>query len=69
MKWCRFALGDRASYGIVEDDGRIVEVSGTPLAEHEITDGRYSPEQVQLLAQCLRRGLPIACDYACDLGK
>lgn len=50
MKWCRFKLGDQVSYGIVQDDGRIVEVSGSPIGEHEITDTQHSQEQVKLLA-------------------
>ena len=31
MKWCRFQVGDTVSYGIVEDDVRVTEVSGTPF--------------------------------------
>jgi Rv2993c-like, N-terminal len=31
MKWCRFQVGDKVSYGIVEDDVRVTEVSGTPF--------------------------------------
>lgn len=50
MKWCRFKLGDKVSYGIVEDDGSVVEVSGSPISGHKITDKRHSLEQVKLLA-------------------
>jgi 2-keto-4-pentenoate hydratase/2-oxohepta-3-ene-1,7-dioic acid hydratase in catechol pathway len=50
MKWCRFEQGGRTSYGIVEDDGSVVQVSGNPIGEHQITDTRYSPGQVKLLA-------------------
>ena len=50
MKWCRFELGDQVSYGIVEDDGRIVEVSGSPIGEYEITDTHHSQDQVKFLA-------------------
>jgi hypothetical protein len=33
MRWCRFQIGERVSYGLVEDD-EIVEVDGSPFAEH-----------------------------------
>jgi hypothetical protein len=29
MKWCRFQVGDKVSYEIVEDEARVTEVSGT----------------------------------------
>jgi len=50
MKWCRFQREDQVSYGIVEEEGRIVEVAGSPLGEHTITSTSYSPDQVKLLA-------------------
>ena len=31
MKWCRFQIGNNSSYGIVEDEARVIEVSGTPF--------------------------------------
>ena len=31
MQWCRFQIGQRVSYGIVEDD-RVTEVSGSPCS-------------------------------------
>jgi hypothetical protein len=32
MKWCRFQLGERVSYGLMEDD----EVVGSPFGEHRV---------------------------------
>ena len=31
MKWCRFQIGHNISYGIVEDEARVIEVSGIPF--------------------------------------
>ena len=50
MKWCRFQRGEQISHGIVEEDGRIVEVAGSPLGEHTITGTSYQPDQIKLLA-------------------
>jgi len=35
MKWCRFQLGERVSYGLMEDD-EVVEVDGSPFGEHRV---------------------------------
>src|SRR5260370_383742 len=48
MKWCRFQTGQQVSYGIVEDD-RVVEVTGSPFAEHTVTRTSYPLGQVKLL--------------------
>ncbi len=50
MKWCRFQHGEQISHGIVEEDGQIVEVAGSPLGEHTITGNSYQPDQIKLLA-------------------
>ena len=50
MKWCRFQRGEQISHGIIEEDGRIVEVAGSPLGEHQITGTSYQPDQIKLLA-------------------
>ena len=50
MKWCRFQRADQVRFGIVEEEGRIVEVAGSPLEEPTITSTSYSPDQVKLLA-------------------
>lgn len=41
MKWCRFQTGQQVSYGIVEDD-RVVEVTGSPFADHTVTRTSYA---------------------------
>jgi Domain of unknown function (DUF2437) len=33
MKWCRFLVEQRISYGLIDDD-RVIEVGGSPFAEH-----------------------------------
>ena len=50
MKWCRFQLGERIHHGVVEGGSTIVEVSGSPLGEHRMTDIRHSLDRVKLLA-------------------
>ena len=35
MKWCRFQLSERVSYGLMEDD-EVVEVDGSPFGEHRV---------------------------------
>jgi 2-keto-4-pentenoate hydratase/2-oxohepta-3-ene-1,7-dioic acid hydratase in catechol pathway len=50
MIWCRFQLGERISYGVVEEETTVVEVAGSPLGEHKITDIRHPLDQVKLLA-------------------
>jgi 2-keto-4-pentenoate hydratase/2-oxohepta-3-ene-1,7-dioic acid hydratase in catechol pathway len=49
MIWCRFQVGDRISYGIVEN-GDVVEVEGSPLGEHRVTSTRHPLGRVKLLA-------------------
>lgn len=48
MKWCRFQVGPHVSHGIVEDD-RVIEVVGSPFAEHTVTRTTYPLGQVKLL--------------------
>src|SRR6266446_306637 len=49
MKWCRFQVGDTVSYGIVEDDVRVTEVSGTPFETYTVTATTYPLSAVKLL--------------------
>ena len=49
MKWCRFQVGDKVSYGIVEDDVRVIEVSGTPFETYTVTATTYPLSAVKLL--------------------
>lgn len=50
MKWCRFQLEGRISYGVVEEGSTIVEVSGSPLGDHRMTNIRHPLDRVKLLA-------------------
>jgi 2-keto-4-pentenoate hydratase/2-oxohepta-3-ene-1,7-dioic acid hydratase in catechol pathway len=49
MKWCRFQLGQKVSYGIVEDDERVTEVSGTPFETYTVTSTIRPLNAVKLL--------------------
>src|SRR5262245_44983193 len=42
MRWCRFQVGDKVSYGIVEDEARVIAVSGTPFETYTVTASTYS---------------------------
>ena len=52
MKWCRFQVDQRASYGVVDDD-TVTEVIGTPFGEHTVTTTRRRLSQVKLLPPVL----------------
>jgi 2-keto-4-pentenoate hydratase/2-oxohepta-3-ene-1,7-dioic acid hydratase in catechol pathway len=54
--WCRFRVGARESYGLVEDE-QIVEVDGTPLGEHRVGRGRHPLRAVKLLPPIMPRVL------------
>src|SRR5262245_62362808 len=56
MKWCRFQLGERSSYGLVED-GEIVEVDGNPFTEHRGGRARHRLGAVKLLPPIMPRVL------------
>ena len=56
MKWCRFQLGERSSYGLVEDD-EIVEVDGDPFTEHRVGRARHRLATVKLLPPVVPRVL------------
>src|SRR5262245_16606497 len=49
MKWCRFQVRGKVSYGIVEDDVRVTEVSGTPFDTYTVTASTYPLSEVKLL--------------------
>ena len=49
MKWCRFQVEDNVSYGIVEDEARVIAVSGTPFATYTVTTTTYPLSEVKLL--------------------
>ena len=48
MKWCRFQVRDKVSYGIVEDETRVIEVSGTPFETYTVTATTYPLSAVKL---------------------
>ena len=50
MKWCRFQSADRVSYGIVEDDETISEVTGHPIEGYQETGVSHALSAVKLLA-------------------
>ena len=55
--WCRFQLGERTSYGLVEDD-QIVEVDGDPFTEHRVVGRtRHRLDMVKLLPPIVPRVL------------
>lgn len=49
MRWCRFDTGERASFGVVEDD-RIAEYDGAPWADHRRTGKSVPLKGTRLLA-------------------
>ena len=50
MKWCRFQVGESSSYGIIEDDDRVTEVSGSPFETYRVTPTQHPLSSVKLLA-------------------
>jgi len=48
MKWCRFQNGNKASYGIIEND-RLIQVNGTPFGRYTRTSNTYPLNSVKLL--------------------
>ena len=49
MRWCRFQVGQKIAYGILEDD-RIKEVEGSPFDSYSVTSTGHELRQVKLLA-------------------
>jgi 2-keto-4-pentenoate hydratase/2-oxohepta-3-ene-1,7-dioic acid hydratase in catechol pathway len=49
MRWCRFQVRDKVSYGIMEDEARVIEVSGTPFETYTVTATIYPLSAVKLL--------------------
>jgi len=56
VKWCRFQLGERVSFGLLEDE-EIVEVEGHPFAEHRVGRTRHPLRRVKLLPPIVPRVL------------
>jgi 2-keto-4-pentenoate hydratase/2-oxohepta-3-ene-1,7-dioic acid hydratase in catechol pathway len=54
--WCRFRIGERESFGVVEDD-TIVEVEGTPFGGHKVGRARHPLRGIKLLPPIVPRVL------------
>ena len=50
MKWGRFVISNKVSYGIVEESGVIKQVSGDPFTEYSLTGVEYQLDDVKILA-------------------
>jgi 2-keto-4-pentenoate hydratase/2-oxohepta-3-ene-1,7-dioic acid hydratase in catechol pathway len=48
MQWCRFQVGEKIYYGIV-DDGQVTVVDGLPWEKHTVTTTRYDLGQIKIL--------------------
>ena len=48
MQWCRFQVGEKISYGIV-DSGQVTVVDGLPWEKHTVTATRYDLAQIKIL--------------------
>ena len=48
MRWCRFRVGDRVRYGVVEGEA-VVEVAGSPFTRYRRTGRTYPLRNVKLL--------------------
>ena len=48
MKWARYEVGGKVSYGRIEGDS-ITEVEGTPWGEHKVTSRKHALKDVKLL--------------------
>jgi 2-keto-4-pentenoate hydratase/2-oxohepta-3-ene-1,7-dioic acid hydratase in catechol pathway len=54
MRFARFAIGSTIGYGVVDDDdGSFQAITTTPFLPWELTDERFDPSQVRLLAPVL----------------
>ncbi|MDA0988924.1 MAG: fumarylacetoacetate hydrolase family protein [Chloroflexi bacterium] len=52
MRWCRFRVGEKVSYGLVEGD-EVAQVMGTPFGRHRRTGTRLPLSEVKLLVPCV----------------
>ena len=48
MQWCRFQVGEKISYGIV-DNGQVTAIDGLPWEKHTVTTTRHALEQIKIL--------------------
>lgn len=52
MRWCRFRVGEKVSYGLVEGN-EVVQVAGSPFGRHRRTSTRLPLNSVKLLVPCV----------------
>ncbi|MDO8751832.1 MAG: fumarylacetoacetate hydrolase family protein [Dehalococcoidia bacterium] len=52
MRWCRFSVGNKVSYGIVEGN-EVVQVAGSPFGRYRRTGARLPLSSVKLLIPCV----------------
>jgi len=52
MRWCRFRVDNKVSYGIVEGD-QVLPVAGSPFGRYRRTSRRLSVSDVKLLVPCV----------------
>jgi 2-keto-4-pentenoate hydratase/2-oxohepta-3-ene-1,7-dioic acid hydratase in catechol pathway len=48
MNWCRFEVGGKTSYGVIENE-TITAVDGTPFETHKLTSTKHALKDVKLL--------------------
>jgi 2-keto-4-pentenoate hydratase/2-oxohepta-3-ene-1,7-dioic acid hydratase in catechol pathway len=49
MKWCRFQAGRTISYGVIDDNNTVTEVTGSPFDTHAPTGTTHMLSQVKML--------------------
>ncbi|MSQ22001.1 MAG: DUF2437 domain-containing protein [Dehalococcoidia bacterium] len=52
MRWCRFQVGNKVSYGLVEGN-EVVQVAGSPFGRYRRTGARLPLGSVKLLVPCV----------------
>jgi len=52
MRWCRFRVDNKVSYGVVEGD-QVVPVAGSPFGRYRRTGRRLPLSEVKLLLPCV----------------
>ncbi len=53
MRFARFAIGSTIGYGVVEDDDYVRAITTTPFLPWELTEERFEPGQIRVLAPVL----------------
>jgi 2-keto-4-pentenoate hydratase/2-oxohepta-3-ene-1,7-dioic acid hydratase in catechol pathway len=67
MKWCRAQIGERVTFGLVEDD-EVVEVEGSPFDRYRTTSRRHPLAAVRLLVPAVPANFyAIGVNYAAHI--